>query len=168
MKTRIGYVSNSSSSSFVCDVCGEEGSGWDASASDFDMVQCIKEHTFCESEGVDRNSLSLESLKKILETHISKIAKDGYASPEDIDGYKKTLSEAKDEDDLSGLFEEFEDDGVLPQFCPICSLKALKPSDGYAYLMRKNESTKQSLLEEITNKFETYEAFQAYICPPKK
>ena len=29
MKVRIGFVSNSSSSSFVCDVCGEHAEGWD-------------------------------------------------------------------------------------------------------------------------------------------
>jgi hypothetical protein len=41
-------VSNSSSSSFVCDVCGHDESGWDISLSDANMVTCANDHTFCE------------------------------------------------------------------------------------------------------------------------
>jgi zona occludens toxin (predicted ATPase) len=49
MKVRTGFVSNSSSSSFVCEVCGEEASGWDMCLSDADMVSCENDHTFCKS-----------------------------------------------------------------------------------------------------------------------
>lgn len=51
MKTRNGFVSNSSSSSFVCEVCGTLESGWDAGPSDFDMIECNNrkyEHCLCE------------------------------------------------------------------------------------------------------------------------
>lgn len=48
MKIREGFVSNSSSSSFICKVCGQVNSGWDASLSDFDMVECEAGHTSCE------------------------------------------------------------------------------------------------------------------------
>jgi len=50
MKTRQGFVSNSSSSSFVCDVCGRSESGWDASPYDFDMYECENGHIFCDDE----------------------------------------------------------------------------------------------------------------------
>jgi hypothetical protein len=46
MITRSGFVSNSSSSSFVCAICGEIESGNDMGVSDFDMVRCEKEHEF--------------------------------------------------------------------------------------------------------------------------
>ena len=42
MKIRYGFVSNSSSSSFTCLVCGSTESGMDACASDFDFVECDK------------------------------------------------------------------------------------------------------------------------------
>jgi hypothetical protein len=48
MKIRSGFVSNSSSSSFTCDVCGRTESGWDASLREFGMVECVKGHIFCE------------------------------------------------------------------------------------------------------------------------
>ena len=47
MKVRINYVSNSSSSSFVCNVCGHSESGYDCSAQDLGMCQCENGHIFC-------------------------------------------------------------------------------------------------------------------------
>jgi hypothetical protein len=41
MKIRSGFVSNSSSSSFVCDVCGENISGMDIGLSDAGMFECM-------------------------------------------------------------------------------------------------------------------------------
>lgn len=46
MKIRKGFVSNSSSSSFICDLTGSFESGWDAGLNDFNMVQCVNGHTF--------------------------------------------------------------------------------------------------------------------------
>lgn len=46
MKTRKGFVSNSSSSSFICDLTGQVEAGMDVSLTDFDMVECVKGHSF--------------------------------------------------------------------------------------------------------------------------
>lgn len=46
MKVRNGFVSNSSTSSFVCDVCGEVEADRDLCISDAGMVQCKNGHTF--------------------------------------------------------------------------------------------------------------------------
>ena len=48
MKIRQGFVSNSSSSSFICDICGDISSGWDASPSELGFQMCENEHYFCE------------------------------------------------------------------------------------------------------------------------
>ena len=48
MKIRTGFVSNSSSSSFVCCVCGSEASGMDMCLGDIDMVECTNGHIFCQ------------------------------------------------------------------------------------------------------------------------
>lgn len=50
MKIRLGFVSNSSSSSFACSVCGETYSGWDLSLSDTDLNQCSNGHLICEDD----------------------------------------------------------------------------------------------------------------------
>ena len=46
MKVRRGFVSNSSSSSFVCVITGNVESGYDASLSDCGFVECAKGHVF--------------------------------------------------------------------------------------------------------------------------
>lgn len=48
MKIRKGFVSNSSSSSFVCDVCGKNASGYDLSLSESAMSWCQASHIFCD------------------------------------------------------------------------------------------------------------------------
>ena len=47
MKIRKGLVSNSSSSSFVCDVCGHSEGGWDRSAGELGFAVCVNGHTIC-------------------------------------------------------------------------------------------------------------------------
>ena len=53
MKTRHGFVSNSSSTSFTCNVCGEEYSGMNMGLCDFYMVECINGHIFCEDHSIN-------------------------------------------------------------------------------------------------------------------
>lgn len=48
MKIRQGFVSNSSSSSFVCMVSGHIEAGMDMSMADAGMVECIHGHQFGE------------------------------------------------------------------------------------------------------------------------
>lgn len=59
MKVRKGFVSNSSSSSFVCDVCGESVSGMDMSYDEAEMVCCTNGHDFCEVHLIGDNALEV-------------------------------------------------------------------------------------------------------------
>ncbi|MCK9458710.1 MAG: hypothetical protein M0R80_03660 [Proteobacteria bacterium] len=49
MKERVGFVSNSSSCSFICNLCGkmEEGWDWDEIPSMGDLLRCEKGHLLC-------------------------------------------------------------------------------------------------------------------------
>jgi hypothetical protein len=47
MKKRNGFVSNSSSSSFICDFCGRDESGWDLCLDEAEMFKCENGHTIC-------------------------------------------------------------------------------------------------------------------------
>jgi hypothetical protein len=98
MKIRTGFVSNSSSSSFICGICGEVQSGWDLSLSDAEMVECSKHgHIFCES-------------------HIKKELKEDF--DEEVDRYDTPekycplccLEEISDEDSISYIFKKFKID----------------------------------------------------------
>ena len=61
MKIRTKFVSNSSSSSYQCTVCGQEVSGWDMCLSEAEMTECVNGHCFCdehmlESKGFDEDA----------------------------------------------------------------------------------------------------------------
>ena len=61
MKIRKGFVSNSSSSSYVCDVCGTAESGWDIGLSEAEMTECATGHIFCDSHMDSlKNNLTLK------------------------------------------------------------------------------------------------------------
>lgn len=57
MKIRSGFVSNSSSSSFICEVCGETSSGWDLSYSEAEMCCCKNGHEMCEHHVLGENTI---------------------------------------------------------------------------------------------------------------
>lgn len=48
-KIRKGFVSNSSSSSFICEISGSVESGYDASPQDVGMIRCDHDHLMLES-----------------------------------------------------------------------------------------------------------------------
>lgn len=50
MKYRSDFVTNSSSSSYTCDICGRTESGWDISLSEAGMFECVDGHTICKDE----------------------------------------------------------------------------------------------------------------------
>ena len=54
MKIRVGFVSNSSSSSFVCEVCGDSYESYDEGISNFGLVMCEDhDHLFCEAHRIN-------------------------------------------------------------------------------------------------------------------
>ena len=65
MKVRRGFVSNSSSSSFVCDICCNVESGFDASPTDLEMARCENGHIVCQCH-LDSPS-SVENLNRMTE-----------------------------------------------------------------------------------------------------
>ena len=90
MKLRKGFVSNSSSSSFVCDFCGSVESGYDACLSDFDMSMCEHGHTFCNDHTL--NSFDTDNKQNVYEYLLRNFQ-------DNLDSYKKSLQKYKDKND---------------------------------------------------------------------
>lgn len=55
MKIRKGFVSNSSSNSFTCNVCGHTETDYDLSLNEAEMYECGNRHIFCVDEEVATN-----------------------------------------------------------------------------------------------------------------
>ena len=58
MKSRRGFISNSSTTSFICDVCGENYSERDASLADAQMFECKNGHTVCDRHMVNEEKFA--------------------------------------------------------------------------------------------------------------
>lgn len=164
MKIRNGFVSNSSSSSFVCDVCGTAESGMDASAHDFDMETCCNGHTFCNSHA---ESLPETTLADLRENIKAQIASNTWWK---VENKKARLQELEDtsDDELEDYYNEnYSDDGVTESKCPVCSMIVLRDVDGFAYLKKKLGVTDDNILNEIKADFKTYTDFTKHIHPGK-
>lgn len=143
MKKRTGFVSNSSSSSFICVACGREEGGFDASISDFDMVCCENDHTFCIECAVNTDQPCVVEY-----THwkTGELIHEEYTS---LDDYR----------------ENSENENELPKiYCPACQMKSIPSDELMTYLIKKHYGGEVSKAEdEIRETFKEYNAFLAYI-----
>jgi hypothetical protein len=155
MKLRNGFVSNSSSSSFICNVCGEIESGYDAGLDDFDMIQCINGHEFhtaCIGKDVpDFDDFISKCTKEELIELFNELS-------------KETCDESLTKDELKDeICEIVSDYGVPERFCPICSFSNLNDEDVVNYLYKSTNYTKESLTKEIKSKFSNYKEFKKFL-----
>lgn len=135
MKIRRGFVSNSSSSSFTCDVCGETESGYDASLSDFEMSGCENGHIFC-----NRHQEAMLKEQPELQQQFKAI-RDGENEDEEYDYYEGPA-----------------------KFCPVCTMYRMNTDEVLRYVLLRSGSTYASFVKEIREKFAgDYKSFQAAI-----
>ena len=139
MKYRKCHVTNSSSSSFVCDICGRVESGWDIGLSEAGMYECVNGHTFCWDEAL---KVSKEDLIKIILE----------------EGWNKTYEgEVITEEELNNmewedLIEYCSDGGYyeVPEcFCPICNFIEYSESDLSKYLLKEYGVPRDEVFAEV-------------------
>ena len=136
MKFRKDFVTNSSSSSYVCEICGRSESGWDISLSECDMYQCVNGHIFCRDEALEKPSRE-EMIKLILEQEYFL----KYHTKEELD----------DEDD-DILFDEYATDygyEVPECMCPICQFIEYSEYDLSAYLLKEYGVSRDEVFAEV-------------------
>jgi len=151
MKIRKCFVSNSSSSSYICDICGEEVSGYDLSLEDIEMFECENNHIFCE-EHLKEDIKEIEIIKEFL------LNKNSNSSKEDKEKLKEMLKNNINEDEIIEHFEEYgknsEGRYSLPsKFCPLCQLDYLTSDDLIYYLLKRSNLSKEDILKEIKLSF---------------
>jgi hypothetical protein len=176
MKVRLDFVTNSSSSSFICDVCGSDESGWDLCISDTDMLRCANGHTFCSghaSKQFDRNKpehaiLLLEGAVKRMKKTAERQKKEGKEVSsyyyKYIKEYEDAIKEIKENEDNIENHEDTlhdleSDEGVPTEFCPICTFESLSDEDALKYLMKKHNISSKKILTEIKTNYNEYSDF---------
>ena len=154
MKIRQGFVSNSSSSSFVCDVCKENVSGMDMGLSDAEMFECVVGHVICDSHEltpkVDFYDLDLEGKR----ARCLELAESAYAN-------KEQIQSAEYEQELDNIYSDelSEEDRYAKSkdCCPCCQLK--RPSDDQVleFLLADRKSTREDVVKQMQERFKDYD-----------
>ena len=164
MKVRHGFVSNSSTSSFLCDICGTIEAERDLCITDAGMLQCQKDHTFCTSHMEDENPIdiprSLEEKKQILK-HADFVEEGG-----DIE-----------DGNIEDLYEEWQSEAryTMPsEFCPFCNLQRVTDEFLLLYLFKTTDmsdlewgrgTTRMDVVKRIREKYGTYDDFKSFVKP---
>jgi len=163
MKIRSGFVSNSSSSSFTCNVCGATESGYDVSLNDVGMFECIKGHVVCDSHQINVE-VTVDMMKETLKTYEKRRT---WKTPEEMEEELKRIDEL-DDSTVESEYDDVKYEGVSSCLCPICQLKRMNKHDALAYLMMKHSYTEETLLADVTTQYGTYDKFRDVVYPPKK
>lgn len=154
MKKRMGFVSNSSSSSFLCEVCGEIESGMDLCLGDAGYCECADGHVFCEGH----------KLEKVKEEKEEKKVKEKKPCCCEM---KKCECEDEDEDEDED--DDYDDDDEYDEYhvpiaeCPVCQFKTLTDVDGFTYMQKMHNVTVPQLLSQISSTFPSYKMFSEFL-----
>ncbi len=155
MKTRNGFVSNSSSSSFVCAVTGDSYEGYDGEY-EVTCACCENGHEFNGEYALPINSepLPVEEMRaKLIANTLDRKLSVAYQNASDAE-IREWYADEYSED------SECEDWGELPAAaCPICMFQYGMSAHLLAYLMQKCDTNEQQLLDELKAKFGDYTKF---------
>ena len=152
MKFRKDFVTNSSSSSFVCEVCGIVESGWDMCIDEAGMVECECGHEFC----VDHLKNQEEKIVKYFIENL--IKKNKYFDIKTYIGEDKEIDDPiafilENEDIMDDILEDFEYKYNIPkECCPLCNHDYVRKSEIINFAANKlNMSIEE--LTELTRKY---------------
>ena len=145
MKFRKDFVTNSSSSSFVCEICGAVESGMDASAYDLGMIECENGHVFCQDEALPHPDQK---------TMIDTIIRNGWNLNRWVSwvGYRDFTKEElidMDEEDVFYRFYKDEEGGMPECICPICQFIEYSQNDMAKYLEKKYGVSRADVFAEV-------------------
>ncbi len=151
MKIRTGFVSNSSSSSFVCDVCNRETSGYDATLEEVEMTICKNGHTVCTKHLLGK--ISIEEIIDIIKQKYEKL--NNKYDKENLDRYEKCKDTDSSEDFAYQMIGNYEIEYSYPsKYCPICQFKSkITPEELLMYLFKKHDTNWENEMTEIKEKF---------------
>lgn len=152
-KIRKCFVSNSSSSSFICEICGETQTGYDLDLSDIVFVNCENEHLICDEHliNVDGEVEYADQYEEYVKSKHCPICQFEEYSQSELARY---------------LVKEF---GISKElvFSEIKAVnkrrKKLYDNEYIEYVFKKHNLTDDMVLENLKERFKEYKNFYSYI-----
>lgn len=143
MKIRTCFVSNSSSSSFICSTNGTLYAGMDLSPEDYEYCVCSKGHCFSYADAINTEQPSTRILY------------------DDDSNYKEDY----EYEDFSDYREKhYSYDSCPSIYCPCCQMETVALDDCLRYILKKlNLTDLTDVRKEILNTFNTYTDFEKYV-----
>ncbi len=179
MKIREGFISNSSTTSFTCDACGEVHAFHDSvSLEDMDIIEYACGHGVC----CEKHNMNDKDVQKKWEEGVRQAMKEKqeklrgtepnkYQSAEDFQREISKIQEVLDIEDP----EEFRDnlfgswDGYNPSsLCPVCSLSSMNNDYIFDYLVAKFQLNLKEVHEEIKSKFQNFTEYKEWVKSQKE
>lgn len=138
MKVRADFITNSSSSSYICGFCGNHEEGMDLCMTDAGFITCENDHSFCDvhlmPEGGEFEGSKLEE--------------------ELVGKYLKDHKEFDEDEAIYELRYQFP-----PEHCPFCQLKLIMNDDYVDFVTLILDISKEDVLENIRVNLGSYPAF---------
>lgn len=180
MKIRTGFVSNSSSSSYICEICGSV-----MEDDNDDMVTCERQHTFCvyhlkhalfSKEIVSAYVARSESLPDDSKQELIRLIRAVDLST--FNQLRESLYSESDNPTLHQIDVLLDDLGynverwnlredLPPEYCPICNLEVITDSDLINYFTASTRMSRNDVIAAVKRRFKDYETFQNYLIENK-
>lgn len=135
MKYRKDFVTNSSSSSYICEICGDVESGMDMGLLEAGMVECVNGHIIC-SRHTDMDSMSKEDIIALI------------LKQEQFDFTEEDLKDKSREDLLEDCLTDY-GYGLLEEMCPICRFDEYSEDNLAAFLLKEYKVDREVVFSEI-------------------
>ena len=172
MRLRNDFVSNSSSSSFLCEICNNAYAGYDGEYEDTEgRRKCVNEHSMCaecvvkylvesesEKEAVEQFekdellAMSPKKLKEVAKNYPNIDVEDENKSVKDL---IEEILEAQEE-----ACDDCDYDEIPESKCPLCSRTTLSDTEGLAFLKKKYNLVDKDILKEMQKQYPDYKKFK--------
>lgn len=178
MKIRYAFVSNSSTSSFLCEVCGHQEAGHDSlGPSDYGFYYCQNEHELCEDCLLNGPAAHVdEPEKEDFETEEEYVK--AFDAWDEIYGYHGGDTQPETNCPICQFIEPSQRDGAkylekkysVPRDEVFAVVKAanrrrrkLYDHEYITYVCQKHSVNLADLLPKLKEEFGTYKKFQEYL-----